>query len=156
MTKEDEIKSKLTGKFLSMEAATRVQRQRRVFTSIEYSKFREVMGFVLKDLGFKMLSTITGLDEGDNLSFIYHFSREDGIMLNIKTSVPKSDPRIKTITDVFPNADIYERELVDLFGAKVEGLTEGNRYPLTDDWPKGQYPLRKDWKAPLEEEGCDA
>jgi Ni,Fe-hydrogenase III component G len=28
----------------------------------------------------------------------------------------------------------------------VEGLPAGNRYPLTDDWPADQFPLRKDWK----------
>jgi Ni,Fe-hydrogenase III component G len=50
------------------------------------------------------------------------------------------------VTDRFPSAHIYERELIDLLGAKVEGLPPGNRYPLTDDWPKDQYPLRKDWK----------
>jgi len=54
---------------------------------------------------------------------------------------------IKTITDIFPPADIYERELEDLLGAKVDGLGDGKRYPLPDDWPKGEYPLRKDWKA---------
>jgi membrane-bound hydrogenase subunit beta len=24
-------------------------------------------------------------------------------------------------------------------------LPEGFRYPLPDDWPANQYPLRKDW-----------
>jgi Ni,Fe-hydrogenase III component G len=39
----------------------------------------------------------------------------------------------------------------------VTGLPEGSRYPLPDNWPEGQYPLRKDWKpadaAPVPEEG---
>ena len=48
--------------------------------------------------------------------------------------------------DRFPAAEIYERELIDLLGAKVAGLPEGKRYPLPDDWPAGEYPLRKDWK----------
>jgi Ni,Fe-hydrogenase III component G len=34
---------------------------------------------------------------------------------------------------------------MDLLGIKVEGLPEGRRYPLPDNWPQGQYPLRKDW-----------
>ncbi|MDD5594820.1 MAG: NADH-quinone oxidoreductase subunit C, partial [Candidatus Omnitrophica bacterium] len=65
---------------------------------------------------------------------------------NLKVSVPKENPVIKSIIGIFPGAEIYERELIDLFGAKVEGLPEGNRYPLTDDWPKDEYPLRKDWR----------
>jgi Ni,Fe-hydrogenase III component G len=64
----------------------------------------------------------------------------------MKTFAPKSNPVIKTITNYFPAAHIYERELEDMFGAKVEGLTPGHRYPLPDGWPVGQYPLRKDWK----------
>jgi NADH-quinone oxidoreductase subunit C len=34
---------------------------------------------------------------------------------------------------------------MDLFGFKVEGLAMGNRYPLTDDWPRDAFPLRKDY-----------
>ena len=101
---------------------------------------------MIKGLKFGHLIAITGLDEQDKLSFIYHIAQDAGIMVNIKTSVSKDNPVIKTISKRFPTADVYERELVDLFGAQVEGLPEGNRYPLVDDWPKGQFPLRKDWK----------
>ena len=55
----------------------------------------------------------------------------------------------KTVISYFPDAEIYEREVVDLFGVTIEGLPPGNSYPLPDDWPKGQYPLRKDWKPEL-------
>ena len=41
---------------------------------------------------------------------------------------------------------IYERELVDLLGARVEGLVPGVRYPLPEGWPEGDHPLLKDWK----------
>ena len=51
--------------------------------------------------------------------------------------------------DTFPGAELYERELVDMFGISVEGLPAGNRYPLPDDWPQGQHPLRKDWKKEM-------
>ena len=36
-----------------------------------------------------------------------------------------------------------------MFGIKVEGLPEGERYPLPDGWPEGQYPLRKDWNKDM-------
>ena len=65
---------------------------------------------------------ITGLDEGENLSFIYHLAHFNGIMIDLKTYAPKNNPVIKTVTDTFPGSDLYERELVDLLGAKIEGL----------------------------------
>jgi len=103
--------------------------------------------YAVKEQGFSFLCTITGLDEGEYLSFIYHLAGKDGVVLNIKTKALKDKESIKTVTGYFPSAAIYERELIDLLGAKVEGLPEGIRYPLPDDWPAGQYPLRKDWDA---------
>ncbi|MCX5665931.1 MAG: NADH-quinone oxidoreductase subunit C, partial [Candidatus Omnitrophica bacterium] len=108
--------------------------------------FKEVFEYAIRDLNFIFLCTITGLDEMEKISLIYHITRQDGIVLNIKTGVPKARPVLKTIIEYFPSAQIYERELKDLLGVQVEGLPEGKRYPLPDDWPLDQYPLRKDWK----------
>jgi NADH:ubiquinone oxidoreductase subunit C len=123
-----------------------VVRARRVSCQAPSGRFEEIFNILTKDMGFVVLCAITGLDEGDKLSAVYHISRQDGLVLNLKNSVDKSDPVIKTVTAVFPSAEVYERELVDLLGFKVEGLPAGNRYPLTDDWPLDEHPLRKDWQ----------
>ncbi|MDD5423147.1 MAG: NADH-quinone oxidoreductase subunit C, partial [Candidatus Omnitrophica bacterium] len=106
-----------------------------------------VLQFAVDMLGFSILCTITGLDEGNTFGLIYHVGRQPGIVLNLKTHISKENPKISTITSSFPQADIYEREIADLLGIKIEGLAEGKRYPLPDDWPADEFPLRKDWKA---------
>ncbi len=151
MSVEEDIKQKLLSRFGLDGDSARIQRVRRISAQIDYPRFRQALEYAVRELDFPMLCTITGLDEGENFSFIYHLGREDGVILNLKTGIPKGDPRLKTITDFFPNAEIYEREIADLLGVKVEGLPPGHRYPLTDDWPAGEYPLRKDWK--MKEEG---
>ncbi len=122
-------------------------RMRRVSLEVPYVQFRPVLEFCVNKLQFRHLCTITGLDEGETLAFIYHIAHPDGTVFNLKTRVPRTAPVLQTITDIFPDGIGYERELVDLLGAQVEGLPPGNRYPLPDNWPAGQYPLRKDWKA---------
>jgi membrane-bound hydrogenase subunit beta len=149
MVEEEKIQQELLKKFPFLENRIRVQRQRRIFADVSLDKFFEVFDYVVKSSGFSMLSAITGLDEGENLSFIYHLATEGGIMLNLKTSVVKGKPVLKTVTDYFPAAEIYEREVVDLLGAEVYGLNKGKRYPLPDNWPQGQYPLRKGWKKEM-------
>ena len=145
MTKEEEIQQELIKNFNFPEGNIRIPKERRIFADVPMDTFEEVLKFMMDKNHFDTLCTITGLDEGIDLGVIYHLTRQDGIVMNIKTSVPKDNPVIKTIMGYFPSAEFYERELVDLLGAKVEGLPEGSRYPLPDGWPDGQYPLRKDW-----------
>jgi len=150
---QDDILQNLVKKFPYLEGKIRAPRARRIFTDDITANFDEVFDYAVNDLGFSILCTITGLDEGQNLTFVYHIARTDGIILSIKKSVPKSNPVIKTIISRFFGAQIYERELEDLLGAKVEGLPAGRHYPLPEGWPKGEYPLRKDWKKGTNVEG---
>ncbi len=146
MAAEETIVNALIGKFGFLENRIRVQRARRIIADVDTGRFEEVFAHLIKDLEFSILCTITGLDEGAALGFIYHMARPDGIVLSLKIAVPKDRPVINTVMRYFPCAEIYERELTDLFGAEVKGLGPGNRYPLPDNWPQGDYPLRKDWK----------
>ena len=142
---EEEIKQKLTGRFDFLREKVELRRARRLWAQVDMDKFREVFDYAVRELGFTMLTAITGLDDGERYGLIYHMAMDGGTMLMIKTSIPKSDPVLVTVTDVFPAAEIYEREMADLLGVKVKGLSEGNRYPLPDDWPADVYPLRKDF-----------
>jgi len=135
----------LVAAFPFLEGKIRVQRERRLWAEVEIKSFREVFDRAVDGLGFIIMCIVTGLDEGEELGFLYHVANESGTILCLHTKAPKSEPVIRSVSDRFPSAHIYERELIDLLGARVEGLPPGNRYPLPDDWPEGQYPLRKDW-----------
>ena len=150
MSHEENIKESLLKNFSFLNGSVNIVRPRRMSIEVSLDNFMPVFVYLAKDLQLTHLCTITGLDEQEKLAFIYHLTNESGIMVNLKTSVAKTNPLIKTVTPYFPGAEIYERELEDLFGAKVEGLPSGNRYPLTDDWPHDQFPLRKDWKPALD------
>ncbi len=142
---EENIKQELENKFSYLQGGVVIQRKGRMFVSVSLDKFEEVFDYVLKKMGFLALSAITGLDRGDSFEVIYHLNQEGRILLNLSVSLDRENPEINSVSSSCPSADIYERELVDLLGIKVKGLVPGHRYPLTDDWPKGEYPLRKDW-----------
>lgn len=146
MNPEETIKQELESKFGVLKDAVVIQRPRRIFVDVPIDHFAEVFDHIVKSMNFPILPAITGLDEGATFGVMYHLGRENGQMLSLRTHIPREKPLIKTVTDYFPSADIYERELVDLFGINVEGLAAGPHYPLPDNWPQGQHPLRKDWK----------
>ena len=151
MTNEETLKKLLIEKIGIPEDKVSIHRARRIFAEVPLNNFIEIFAKIIKETGFYMLPAVTGTDEGENFGVSYHMSREDGTMLTLKTFTPKACPEIKTVTGYFPSATLYERELEDLLGIKVLGLAAGKRYPLPDDWPKGEYPLRKDWHpAPKE------
>ena len=147
MDTENKILEQLTQKFSVLKDKARVQRQKRIFAEAPLENFFEVLEYAKEELEFSILIALTGLDEGTNLGFIYHLAREDGITLNLKITAAKDGPSIKSVTEYYQGAEIYEREAIDLLGARIEGLKEGKRYPLPDGWPRGHYPLRKDWNA---------
>jgi len=144
---ENYIVQNLVKQFNVAPDQVKVKRDRRIYVKVDKDIFLKVLDFAINNQKFDILCTITGFDEGDTFGVMYHLAQEKGIMLNIKINIGKKNAILNTITGIFPNADIYERELADLFGIKVEGLKDGIRYPLPDDWPEGQYPLRKDWKV---------
>ena len=150
MSNEETLKQELHSRFGLAEDKLRVQRERRVFAEVPRERLLEIIQSVRNDLGFDSLCTMTGQDEGEQLSLMYHLCHPNGVVLTLKLFTPKANPVVSTVSQLFPSAVLYEREAKDLLGFEFEGLTtEGSRYPLVDDWPEGQYPLRKDWKLEM-------
>jgi membrane-bound hydrogenase subunit beta len=143
---EETIKQDLETRFPALAEKVKIQRARRVWVEVPLELLHPVLDHCADTLGINILLTITGLDQVETFGVIYHMAAPDGVVVNLKIRIPRDSASIRSITPRFPSADAYERELKDLLGIEVTGLPEGPRYPLPDNWPEGQYPLRKDWK----------
>jgi len=73
---------------------------------------------------------------------VHLLSMEARLRLRILVAVPGDDPRVPSLTGVFPGANFYEREAYDLFGIRFDGHPDLTRLLLPDDWEG--HPLRKD------------
>jgi membrane-bound hydrogenase subunit beta len=117
--------------------------ERRVTAVADLARYRDAL-LALKNRDVRHVSAITGVDLGDNIGVIYHLHCGEAL-LNLKVMVPKKDPRLRTVTDIFPGAAFYEREEMEMLGITFEGHPDPSRIFLPDDWKEG-YPLRKEWK----------
>jgi len=118
---------------------------RRIFVKVEKSNLLEVIKFLRDTFGFTHLSTITGLDIGTSFELLYHFSGP-GAVLTVRALTDKDNPVLPSICSVIPGAILYEREIQDMFGIKIDNIPDSRPLVLPDDWEPGNYPLRKDWK----------
>lgn len=81
---------------------------------------------------------------------LYHGKRHAEVMVTVSVHLPKADPTVPSICDLIPGVLISEREKQEMMGVVVEGIPDGRRMFLPDDFPEGVYPWRKDGTAPKE------
>jgi formate hydrogenlyase subunit 5 len=128
----------------------KVPKPRKAYINLKHERHREAVSLLLKKVEDSMLSTISGVDLGKKIEINYHMAC--GGSITLKNIVSKEKPVTQTITDILPGADLYEREVFDLLGVTFEGHPNLKRLLLPETWPKGNYPLRRDWKPPVNQQ----
>ena len=110
---------------------------------------RRVCEFLRSDpeLQFTFLSDLSGVDRfpvEPRFEVNYHLvSLERRERVRLKVRVGGDDPRVETVTSVWPTAGWHERETFDLFGVRFEGHSDLRRILLPENWEG--HPLRKDY-----------
>jgi NADH-quinone oxidoreductase subunit C len=109
---------------------------------------------VLRDraeLRFTFLADLTAVDRHPRqprFEIVYILvSLEHKLRLRLKVLVDGGDPRIRTVSDVWPAANWLEREVWDLFGIVFDGHPDPRRLLMPEDWEG--YPLRKDYPVQI-------
>jgi membrane-bound hydrogenase subunit beta len=149
--KDSEIIERIQGLLGGRVLAIANPSERRIFMTVAPGDLRGAVLALRDSLGFAYLATISGVDKGPVFELLYHFANVH-VCLTVRTEVPRSEPRVQAVTPVIPGAIFYERELQDMFGIVVEGLSDPRPLLMPDDWPPENYPLRKDWKFTRPEE----
>jgi len=90
--------------------------------------------------GWYHLSTITGMDLGQDIAILYHFWQGKRFV-QVRTQVPKAAPRLRSISGDVAAGVIYEAEIQDVLGVAFEGNPFlGKRLILPDAYPPDAPP----------------
>jgi len=124
------LKEKLESTFKDLKIA--ILEDSRIAVTAENHSVLAILRF-LKDAGFNHLALLSAVDWIEEnvfeLCFILasYMQNDDEVTgrqslhIILKTRIPRKEPHFKTVTDIFPNAEPYEREMHELFGIKFEG-----------------------------------
>jgi NADH-quinone oxidoreductase subunit C len=101
-------------------------------------------------LRYNFMADLTAVDWPEReprFDVVYHLlSLETRAVIRLKTHVGQpgeEHPTVPTISNIWPTADWYEREVYDLFGINFTGHPDLRRIMMPDDWTS--HPLRKDY-----------
>src|SRR2546423_2992443 len=101
-----------------------------------------VCRFLRDQLGFDLLSCISGVDMLDHLETVYHVrSTTRDQLLQLKVRLENEKPEVDSVVSVWQTANWLERETYDLFGIRFTGHPDLRRMLLDDDFEG--YPLLK-------------
>ncbi len=115
-------------------------------------RLKDVLRFLKSEstAGFKRLDDLTAIDQSarrdrqvyPDFTLVYHLlSFDSASRLRLKVDLHGEQPTVPSITDIWPSANWYEREVYDLMGIRFDGHPNLRRLIMPHDWTG--HPLRK-------------
>ncbi len=143
--------SRIAAKF--PEVKVEWMRERRLKISAPQSLMREVSLFSRDTLGFDHIGTVSGVDwiAKNELEVEYFVGStkpgQEDFILAVSERVPRDNPVVPTLIDVWKGAEYHERETHEMFGINFQGHPNQSHILLPEDW-NDLPPLRKDYVSP--------
>lgn len=106
------------------------------FTNIR--KFKKKV----KSLGKTRLISIVCSDRKTHFEIKYYFDKQ-GEMIPLFTNISRKRATIYSISDIFTIAEVYEREIKEMFGVKFSGNRKLKKPLLLADKFKKKNPMRR-------------
>lgn len=117
---------------------------RRIYFTVEPNDVYKSVEFIFKGLGLRF-STASGIDLPEGFEMLYHFSFDKaGEVYSLRALIKdKKRPEIDSIAPIFRGAEWVEREIWEMLGINFKGHPNLKRLLLAEDWPEGEFPLRR-------------
>ena len=124
-----------------------IKNPQRVYIDIDPSRIGEVAVYLWRDRGARYVIA-TAIDNRTSFEVLHHLSldREGGAVVSLRSILDREKPSMPSLAVDIKAANWIEREMNELMGIEFVGHPDMRRLVLSEDWPQGVYPLRKDYK----------
>ena len=119
----------------------------RIFLDIAPDDVAETSHLMIDDLQARF-QIATGVDTPTAIEVMYHWALDQlGCVLTVRTRLDRENPEIESIAPFCAAAEWIEREMWELLGIRFCNHPDMRHLLLSEDWPEGKYPLRRDYEA---------
>jgi Ni,Fe-hydrogenase III component G len=120
---------------------------RRIYITIDKDSLAECARIIFKDMDARYI-VASGVHNEDSFEVLYHFGFDkQGIVVSLRVYLDKDNPEIESLVWLIPGIEYIERETWELLGIKFLNNPNLKHFLLAEDWPEGNYPVRKNIKG---------
>jgi NADH-quinone oxidoreductase subunit C/D len=164
MEKNNRLTDQLKLRFSEMAFTEQSTRDEILTLWLPLDKLKEVLFYLKKEIPnpFPLLYDLTAIDErtrkrdpeypSNYFTLVYHlFSFQRNAFIRLKVALRDEYPTAPSISNLWANANWYEREVYDMFGIRFNGHPYLKRILMPQSWDG--HPLRKEHPARATEMG---
>ena len=108
---------------------------------VDSNDIHEALKFIKENFAYRMLKSITAVDDGDEIELnydLFSFENEESVIISTKVKF-----EAVSVVDLYGSAQADENEIYDMFGVMFIGNEDLKRLYMPENW--NGYPLRKDY-----------
>ena len=114
---------------------------------VEKESLHAVLSYLKDNESFRHLALISCVDWIENKKFqlsyiLWSYQKRQNII--VKIFIDRDKPEFKTVLNLFPQAEVYEREIRELYGVTFEGNPTQFEEFVLEDWEE-MPPMRRDF-----------
>jgi NADH:ubiquinone oxidoreductase subunit C len=140
-----EIESEIRKKFDKKILRWFEHNDQRIYADIDPGDLVDFSRFLFENLQARFIIA-SGVDTPrGGVEVLYHFDfYQLPQVFSLRVFLKKPKCEVESISHVIPGAQWIEREIAELLGVQVKNHPNLIHLILPNDWPEGNYPLRRD------------
>ncbi len=118
---------------------------KRIYVEVRPESVPDATRLVFRELGARF-QIATGVDTPRAIEILYHWAFDPiGIVMTLRAKLDRDKPEVESVASICKATEWIEREMWELLGVTFHNHPDMRHLLLTDDWPEGKYPLRRDY-----------
>ena len=143
----DELLESIRNRLKDILIEAKTPRDKRIYIKVRADSIIDAARILRDEYNFDMPISSGGTDyPKKNVIELFWavWSSVNDIVLILKCDVPRDEPKVSSLVDIWPGVQKFERETWELLGVNFDGHPKLKPLLLPEDWTEG-YPLRKDF-----------